>query len=319
MQLPPCGSGALLPQRTHRPRTLPVPRSVWGQGAARAAVSRQKVAMFRAVPPAPFFLERAGAEPLLAPGPPSLVCSWVLKLGGKVGKKVSMDTDTWWYSPIGMNTYIVRVIDQVGSDVIEKKEGRYKKLWEARVVMFVQLIMFAKSGIPVYARLSESPDAILRWEYPDRRGHHHMLNLEVSRYRANAHDTLMVQLRKTKAPKRYRRLDDTHILAVEIENPRIVNFEEVAADLARTQEPFPLWCMWVIRNEPNTVIGFVAIQPSKMKPFRAVLDVGRASSAFKALGGPDYVRIKRAGSGKKIGTGPIWPSDLVPPPWDELR
>jgi hypothetical protein len=218
-----------------------------------------------------------------------------------------------WHSPYSVYKHLGRLAKQVGQEAIEK-EGKYKPVREARIAAVTALVIYQRTKKPAYVQLppKDPPDAYLMQRSLEKKGQLDITTLEITSYRANRGETLLDQLKRTKA-NGIQKYSDEYVLVVELLSKERIDYEAIRDHLNGINIKFPVWTLYGKTVDGSTTAEFTIINP---KIWQTEINIGEAAFKLKQDGVLDVVFIKRAGSEKSVRTEPAGNYEL--PPWEGM-
>lgn len=222
-------------------------------------------------------------------------------------------TDNIWHSPYNVYKHLGKLAKQVGQEAIEK-EGKYKPVREARIAAVTALVISQKTKRPAYVQLpaKDPPDAYLMQQSLEKKGQLDITTLEITSYRANRNETLLNQLKRTKA-NGIKKYSDEYVLVVELLSKEGIDYEAIRDYLNSIDIGFPIWTLYGKTIDGSTTAEFTIVNP---KIWQTEINIGEAAFKLKQDGMLDVIFIKRAGSEKSVRTEPAGTYEL--PPWEGL-
>lgn len=222
-------------------------------------------------------------------------------------------TGNIWHSPYNVYKHLGRLAKQVGQEAIEK-EGKYKPVREARVAAVTALVISQRTRKPAYVQLppKDPPDAYLMQQSLERKGQLDITTLEITSYRANRSETLLDQLKRTKANS-IQKYSDEYVLVVELLSKDGIGYEAIRDYLNSISIRFPVWTLYGKTVDGSTTAEFTIINP---KIWQTEINIGEAAFKLKQGGMLDVIFIKRTGNEKNVRTEPTGNYEL--PPWEGL-
>lgn len=222
-------------------------------------------------------------------------------------------TGNIWHSPYNVYKHLGRLAKQVGQEAIEK-EGKYKPIREARVAAVTALVISQRTRKPAYVQLppKDPPDAYLMQQSLERKGQLDITTLEITSYRANRGETLLDQLKRTKANS-IQKYSDEYVLVVELFSKDGIDYEAIRDYLNSISIRFPVWTLYGKTVDGSTTAEFTIINP---KIWQTEINIGEAAFKLKQDGMLDVIFIKRTGNEKNVRTELAGNYEL--PPWEEL-
>ncbi len=222
-------------------------------------------------------------------------------------------TGNIWHSPYNVYKHLGRLAKLVGQDAIEKV-GKYKPVREARIAAVTALVIYQRTKKPAYVQLppKDPPDAYLMQQSLEKKGQLDITTIEITSYRANRNETLLEQLKRTKANE-IPKYSDEYVLVVELLSKDGIDYEATRDYLNSINIRFPVWTLYGKTVDGSTTGEFTIINPNI---WQTEINVGEAAFNLKQDGVLDVVFIKRAGSENKVRIEPAGNYEL--PPWEGL-
>lgn len=222
-------------------------------------------------------------------------------------------TGNIWHSPYNVYKHLGRLAKQVGQEAIEK-EGKYKPVREARIAAVTALVISQRTKKPAYVQLppKDPPDAYLMRQSLKKKGQLDITTLEITSYRANRNETLLDQLKRTKASN-IQKYSDEYVLVVELLSKEDIDYEAIRDYLNNIIIKFPVWTLYGKTVDGSTTAEFTIVNP---KIWQTEINIGEAAFKLKQEGMLDVIFIRRAGNEKRVRTEPAGNYEL--PPWEGL-
>lgn len=222
-------------------------------------------------------------------------------------------TGNIWHSPYNVYKHLGRLAKQVGQEAIEK-EGKYKPVREARIAAVAALVISQRTKKPAYVQLppKDPPDAYLMQQSLKKKGQLDITTLEITSYRANRNETLLDQLKRTKASG-IQKYSDEYVLVVELLSKEGIDYGAIRDYLNNINIRFPVWTLYGKTVDGNTTAEFTIVNP---KIWQTEINIGEAAFKLKQDGILDVIFIRRAGNEKRVRTEPAGNYEL--PPWEGL-
>lgn len=222
-------------------------------------------------------------------------------------------TGNIWHSPYSIYKHLGRLAKQVGQEAIEK-EGKYKPVREARIAAIAALVIYQRTKKPAYVQLppKDPPDAYIMQRSLEKKGQLDITTLEITSYRANRNETLLDQLKRTKAND-IQKYSDEYVLVVELFSKEGIDYEAIRDYLNYISIRFPVWTLYGKTVNGSTTAEFTIINP---RIWQTEINIGEAAFNLKKNGMLDMVFTKRAGSEDKVRTEPAGSYEL--PPWEGM-
>ncbi len=219
-------------------------------------------------------------------------------------------TGNIWHSPYNVYKHLGRLAKSVGQEAIEK-EGRYKRVREARAAAITALIMYRMTKKPAYIQLppSDPPDAYIMQQSLTKKGQLDISTIEITSYRGGK-ETLLEQLKRTKTfgVSIY---SAEYILVVELISKERIDYNAIRDFLNSINVPFPVWTLYGKTIASSTMAEFTIINP-EIHSYE--INVGEGAYKLKKQGMLDVIFVKRAGSEKNVRTEQSGEYDL--PVWE---
>lgn len=199
-----------------------------------------------------------------------------------------------WHSPSNVYWHIQEETKKVDQEAIEKNR-KYEKLREARIAAVAALVMFRLTNKPAYIQLykPDPPDALIMQRSLQVKGQQDISQLEITTYSGREGESLLQQLKRTKAPPGVHLFSENYILIVNLFKGTSVDFEQLNKYLVQNKTPFPIWSIQEVESRPDTIAELVIINPEVHK---IRVNVGEAIHIFDKFGLPGVIRTKRVGS-----------------------
>lgn len=175
-------------------------------------------------------------------------------------------------------------------------------------------MIYQRTKKPAYIQLppKDPPDAYLMQQSLEKKGQLDITTLEITSYRANRNETLLEQLKRTKANE-IPKYSDEYVLVVELLSKEGIDYEAIRDYLNSINLGFPVWTLYGKTVDGSTTGEFTIINPNT---WQTEINVGEAAFNLKQDGVLDVVFIKRAASESKVRTEPAGNYEL--PPWEGL-
>lgn len=222
-------------------------------------------------------------------------------------------TGNIWHSPYNVYKHLGRLAKQIRQEVIEK-DGKYKPVREARIAAITALVISQRTKKPAYVQLppKDPPDAYLMQQSLEKKGQLDITTLEITSYRANQNETLLDQLKRTKA-NGIQKYSDEYVLVVELLSKDGIDYEAIRDYLNSINIRFPVWTLYGKTVDGSTTAEFTIINP---RIWQTEINIGEAAFKLKQDGMLDVIFIRRAGSEDKVRTEPAGNYEF--PPWEGL-
>lgn len=222
-------------------------------------------------------------------------------------------TGNIWHSPYNVYKHLGRLAKVTGQDAIEK-QGKYKRVREARIAAVTALILSKRTRKPAYVQLPphDPPDAYLMQQSLTKKGQLDITTLEITSYRNTKGESLLDQLKRTKA-NGISKYSDEYVLIVELLSKAGIDYDAIRKHLNSINICFPIWTLYGKTVDGSTTAEFTIINP---KTYQAEVNIGEAAYELKQQGMLDVIFVKRAGSENKVRTEPSGNYEL--PPWKGL-
>lgn len=196
-----------------------------------------------------------------------------------------------WHSPLNVYWHLQKLGKTVTQEEFEKKR-EYQAMREARVGAVTALALFKLTGKPTYVQLykPDPPDVLLMQPSKEEKGQMDITLLEITTYVGQPRETLLEQLKRTKAPKGFHKYSENYVIVVNIGIGFEVDFEPTRKYLNENGVPFPIWTLQEISNFPDTIAELVIVNPNTKK---IRVNVGEAAHEFHSLRLPDILNVRR--------------------------
>lgn len=207
-------------------------------------------------------------------------------------------TGNIWHSPYNVYWHLGKLAKAVGQEAIEK-DGKYKRVREARIAAITALVMYRMTKKPGYIQLppSDPPDAYIMQQSLTKKGQLDISTIEITSYRGGK-ESLLNQLKRTKTyeiPK----YSDEYVLVIELLSKEGIDYDAIREYLNSIKVPFPVWTLYGKTVEGSTIAELTIINPETVSH---ELNVGEIAYKLKQEGMLDILNVKRAGSEKSART-----------------
>ncbi|MDO8658424.1 MAG: hypothetical protein Q7K55_06790 [Candidatus Levybacteria bacterium] len=222
-------------------------------------------------------------------------------------------TSNIWHSPYNVYKHLGRLAKVVGQDAIEK-QGKYKRVREARIAAVTALILSKRTHKPAYVQLpmQDPPDAYLMQQSLIKKGQLDITTLEITSYRHTKGESLLNQLKRTKANE-IPKYSNEYILVVELISKNGIDYDAIREYLNSISIRFPIWTLYGKTVDGSTTAEFTIINP---ETYQCEVNIGETTYQLKQQGMLDVTFVKRAGSEKSVKVEPSGAYEL--PSWEGL-
>lgn len=222
-------------------------------------------------------------------------------------------TGNIWYSPNNVYKHLGRLAKEVGKEAIEK-EGRYKRVREARIAAVVALALYQKTKKPTYVQLppNDPPDAYLMQQSIKNKGQLDITTIEITSYRDINKETLLDQLIRTKVggPPKY---SNEYLLIVELLTKEGIDYDAIRQYLNDNNIKFPIWTLYGKTLDGSTTAELVIVNPST---HYMEINIGEAAFNLQQKKIIEVIFTKRTANKNNARVEPMGTYEL--PPWEGL-
>lgn len=185
---------------------------------------------------------------------------------------VNVPNDQLWHTPIKAYSDYLGSVEKHGlKEVLALDE--FQKVRETKVLAVLCFALYMQTGTPWYLQLdkSENTDGRIMRQSPTSPGTSDMGNVEITSYMLRTDgklpsDSLLDQLKKTKAFEAYHKYGEHDLVLVDLGNSMTkkhgVDFDAIAAYLREIEAPYGLWAIEQVEHDnPDTIIQITTCTP----------------------------------------------------------
>lgn len=196
-----------------------------------------------------------------------------------------------WHSPLNVYWHIQKLTEKVGAEAIENRSD-YQGVREARIGAVMALVMFQRMGKPTYIQLykPDPPDVILMQPSKDFKGQLDIILVEMTSFVRGRKESLLEQLKRTKAKPGIHTLSEEYILAVNVGVGLDVDYKPIRDYLNENKTPFPVWAVQQVASYPDTIAKVVMINPELRE---MNVNVGESAYLLRESKWPDVLHTRR--------------------------
>lgn len=187
---------------------------------------------------------------------------------------MTVGNEELWHSPIKAFSDYLQAAEEIGDDGVDKinRLDKYQKIRETRVLAVLCFAMFKRMGTPWYLQLDENEktDGRVMRQSPSNKTDQELLRVEHTSYKLRndgklPDDTLLDQLKRTKALEHKHKYDESTLVLVELgtgfTKKTGVDFPAIAEYLKSIDAPYQLWAMEVVQASPDTIVRVSVCTP----------------------------------------------------------